>query len=174
MHIKNYETQFFVLSKTGIKTFLIVLVTIFWFCNNTSQNNLKKDSMAAINHSINTQKDSIRNSEVNDSVIQIRFPADSISTSVIGKMKGMNHPISVYVDVKQGRQFTASISSEDSTANVRINQLITPDGKADGPFGKELKFAIHQQGTYKLLIGENLMQGDEWKGKFKLTVKIED
>lgn len=77
------------------------------------------------------------------------------------------------IPVKQGRHLTASISSDDSAANVRINQIITPGGKADGPFGRDFTFAIHQQDTYRLLIGENLMQGDEWKGEFKLTVKVE-
>ncbi len=68
---------------------------------------------------------------------------------------------------------TAAILPEDSVANIRINQIFTPDGKADGPFGRELKQPLHQQGTYKLIIAENMMQGDEWKGNFKLTVKVE-
>lgn len=129
--------------------------------------------MAAENVSTNKGKDTIRNSEVNDSVIYIRFPADSISTTVSGKMKGINHPVTVLIPIKQGKQLTASIKTEDSLANIRINQIFTPDGKADGPFGKNLKRAIHQQGMYKLIIAENMMQGDEWKGTFVLTVKVE-
>ena len=75
--------------------------------------------------------------------------------------------------MKEGRRLTATILPEDSAANIRINQIFTPSGKADGPFGREVKRRLQEQGTYKLIIGENLMQGDEWKGKFKLTVKVE-
>lgn len=129
--------------------------------------------MAAENDSINKVKDALRDSEVNDSVINIRFPKDSISTTVSGKMKGINHPVTVLIPIRQGKQLIASLKTEDTLANIRINQIFTPGGKADGPFGRELKFAIKRQGTYKLIIGENLMQGDEWKGKFDLTVKVQ-
>lgn len=85
----------------------------------------------------------------------------------------MKHPVTVLIPIRQGKQLTASLKTEDSLANIRINQIFTPDGKADGPFGRELKLVIKQQGTYKLIIAENLMQGDEWKGKFDLTVKVQ-
>ncbi len=156
-----------------MKTFLIILMIIISSCNNTSQNNINTASKSAGNDSIETQKDTISNTEINDSIIHISFPKDSTWVTVNAKMKGFNHPVIVYIPVKQGRHLTASISSDDSAANVRINQIITPGGKADGPFGRDFTFAIHQQGTYRLLIGENLMQGDEWKGEFKLTVKVE-
>ncbi len=156
-----------------MKTFLITSAIVIYSCNNTSQNKLNTDSMAAENVSTNKGKDTIRNSEVNDSVIYIRFPADSISTTVSGKMKGMKLPVTVLIPIRQGKQLIASLKTEDSLANIRINQIFTPDGKADGPFGRELKLVIKQQGTYKLIIAENLMQGDEWKGKFNLTVNIQ-
>lgn len=111
--------------------------------------------------------------EVNDSLIHIRFPVNSTSTTVHGKMKGINFPVTVLIPIRQGKQLIASLKTEDSLANVRINQIFTPDGKADGPFGRELKLVIKQQGTYKLIIAENLMQGNEWKGKFNLTVKVQ-
>jgi len=156
-----------------MKTFLIILMIIISSCNNTSQNNINTASKSAGNDSIETQKDTISNTEINDSIIHISFPKDSTWVTVNAKMKGFNHLVTVYIPVKQGRHLTASISSDDSAANVRINQIITPGDKADGPFGRDFTFAIHQQGTYRLLIGENLMQGDEWKGEFKLTVKVE-
>lgn len=161
-----------------MKTVLIILMIMTLSCNNTGQNNVKPDSTVAQNDSITiqkdtTQKDTISNNEINDSIINMRFPKDTTQVTVNGEMKGFNRPVVVYIAVKQGKHLTASISSEDSTANIRINQIITPDGKADGPFGRDFTFAIHQQGMYKLLIGENLMQGDEWKGKFKLTIKVE-
>lgn len=156
-----------------MKSFFIILMVIV-ACNSRSNNKPDSNSTATRNDSATTVKDTISNNEeINDSIINIRFPKDSTSITVSGKMKGINHPITVLIPIKQGKQLTAVIRTEDSLANVRINQIFMPDGKADGPFGKELKRAIHQQGTYKLIISENMMQGEEWKGKFMLTVKVE-
>jgi len=166
-----------------MKPLLIALLVLSSACNNTGETKVNTDSITITKNdsahnekdtiSASTPKESVTNdSETNDSTIVVKFPKDSTWTTVVGKMKGVNHPVSVYIDVKQGKRLTAVISAEDSTANVRINQMITPDGKADGPFGKDFTFTIHQQGTYKLLIGENLMQGDEWKGNFKLTIRV--
>lgn len=172
-------------SKTCMKTSLISLLILFFSCNNGKQDMTKTDSLtdttnsAAIRneimktvHDTTNKKDKISDNENNDSTIHVRFQRDSISTTVDGRMRGFGHPVTVYIPIKQGKQFSARISSDDSTANIRINQIFTPDGKADGPFGREWKFAIRQQGMYKLLIGENLMQGDEWKGKFTLAIVV--
>ena len=162
-----------------MKTSLIVLIIIISACNDTSQNKVSGDSMTSDNDSTKISKNTISNNEVNhsnkanDSIILISFPKDSTWVTVDGRMKGINHPVTVYIPVKQGRHFTATVLPEDSTANIRINQIFTPDGKADGPFGRELKRTLHQQGIYKLILAENMMQGDEWKGNFKLTVRIE-
>lgn len=141
-------------------------------CNSNKQSEAASDSTSSANDTTNSSTSVIENTD-NDSIINIRFPQGSTSVTVTGKMKGIDHPITVFIPVKQGRQLTAFLVADDSLANIRINQLYTPDGKADGPFGRELKRAINQQGLYKLIIAENLMQGDEWKGKFSLTVNVE-
>ena len=163
-----------------MKTSLIALVIMAFSCNNENQPAANKDSVVLkenstkkIQETINNKvSDTINNIEINDSVIHIKFPKDSISTTVAGKMKGINHPVTVYIPVKHGKQLTAIVTTKDSIANIRFNQIFTPDGKADGPFGKELKRTIHQQGTYKLIIAEDMMQGDEYKGNFELTVMV--
>lgn len=166
-----------------MKALLIVLCAAALACNNTGENKMNTDSLAAKTGSINNKKDTTskntseegvsNNIATNDSTIHISFSKDSTWVTIDGKMKGINHPVSVYIPVKQGKQLTVTILPEDSLANIRINQIFTPDGKADGPFGRELKHTIKQPGTYKLIIAENMMQGEEWKGKFKLTVKVE-
>lgn len=50
--------------------------------------------------------------------------------------------------------------------NVRFNQIIMPDGSMDGPFGRDISYELPTKGTYKLLIGESLMQGDPYDGNF--------
>lgn len=149
------------------------MLTAAFSCNNISDDKVTNDdNIASKKDSTQTVKANTIVAEANDSVIHISFPKDSTHTTVSAKMKGINRPVTVYIPVKQGKQLTVSIAPEDAVANVRINQIFTPDGKADGPFGKELKRAIKQRGTYKIIIGEDLMQGDEWKGRFLLTVTV--
>lgn len=159
-----------------MKRFLIILFFALVSCRGTPTNTTNADTNVTTNSFDTTEIDSVSNIEANDqpndSTINIRFPKGGTSITVTGKMKGINHPITVYIPVKQGKQLTATLIPEDSTANIRFNQIFTPDGKADGPFGRELKRELHQQGTYKLIIGENLMRGEEWKGKFSLTVSV--
>lgn len=45
-------------------------------------------------------------------------------------MKGINHPVTVLIPIKQGKQLTASLKTEDSLANIRIKQIFTPDEKS--------------------------------------------
>lgn len=108
-----------------------------------------------------------------DSIFTIHFPKDSNSFTITGKLNGIGKPVTAIIPVKKGNQLTVVLVAEDSVANIRINQIFTPDGKADGPFGKSLKRKITEQGDYKIIIGEDQMQGEEWKGKFRLTVKVE-
>lgn len=153
-----------------MKLIKLFLLLIFISCNNDNENKASKDTEAVSEKDATSQNAS--DAQPNDSTINIQFPKGSFSIKVEGKIKGINHPITVNIPVKQGTQLTAYIQPEDSVANIRINQIFTPSGKADGPFGRDLKYAIKGEGNYKLIIGENLMQGDEWKGKFWLTVAV--
>lgn len=90
-------------------------------CNNVSQSKPNTDNIATMNDDINTGKDARTNSEVNDSIINIRFPAGSISTTVSGKMKGINHPVTVLIPIKQGKQLIALITTEGSLANISVS-----------------------------------------------------
>ena len=164
-----------------MKRLLVILLSSIVACNNSD---LKSKNTDTVTDSNDISQEGKKNSngpndrktaesEKNDSTILITFPHDSTWVTVNGKMKGINHPITVFIPVKQGKRLTAIILPEDSTANIRINQIFTPSGKADGPFGKELKRSLHEQGTYKIILAENMMQGEEWKGNFKLTIRVE-
>lgn len=165
-----------------MKIIITILLVVLLACNNISENNdtisadTKNDTVGYKNDAKNDKAplESVRKeSETKDSTILISFPKDSTWVAVAGKMRGINHPVTVYIPVKRGKLLTATLTSPDASANIRINQIFTPSGKADGPFGKELKQTLREQGTYKLILAENMMQGEEWKGKFNLTVRVE-
>ena len=82
---------------------------------------------------------------------------------------------SVYLEFETGnfRKMSAEIIPQsDSMANVRISQVVLPDGTMDGPFGRTVEYAIPSPGILRLVIGESLMQGDPWGGVFRVKVTL--
>ncbi|UGU18003.1 hypothetical protein LS482_08990 [Sinomicrobium kalidii] len=70
-------------------------------------------------------------------------------------------------------KLSAKLVSQDTTANIRFTQIFFPDGSADGPFGRELKYDLEQAGTHTLSVGENMMAGNPWSGDFTIEVKLD-
>lgn len=64
------------------------------------------------------------------------------------------------------------ITPKDSTANIRISQIIDSKGNSDGPFGQEIIHPIGEKGTHYILVSENQMQGEPWGGRFQLELKL--
>ena len=104
------------------------------------------------------------------STYHIVFPKDSTSTSIDAYMLGLAHPVTFYIKLKKGKKLTATINEMADPGNIRINQIILPDGSSGGPFGKSMEFPVKRSGTYKLIVGGSNMQGDDWKGAFTLHV----
>lgn len=60
----------------------------------------------------------------------------------------------------------------DTKANVRVSQIVMPDGTSDGPFGRDMTYSLTQTGEYQLIISESLMAGDPWAGRVDVTVGL--
>jgi hypothetical protein len=169
-----WSTIFLKLKEGLMRIVVLTLIATIVACNHIQNNtNAPGDSIISKTEANKSSINPVKTDFTKDTLIAIQFPSDSSSITVTGKMNGINNPVTVYVPVSKGNLLTVLLNPEDSTANIRINQLFTPDGKADGPFGKSLTRKVTQTGNYTLIIGENLMQGDEWKGTFTLTVRVE-
>lgn len=66
---------------------------------------------------------------------------------------------------------SAKINTVEKGRNLRINQIILPDGSADGPFSSEMKYTKKQSGTYKIVFGKNLMAEGKLTGNISVTVE---
>lgn len=62
------------------------------------------------------------------------------------------------------------LESPTNTANIRIGQLVSPDGSADGPFGKVLEYRFKDTGQYYITVSENLMVGDHYNGAYQVRI----
>lgn len=66
---------------------------------------------------------------------------------------------------------SVKINTVEKNRNLRINQIILPDGSSDGPFSKEMKYTKKKKGTYKIVIGKNLMAEGKLVGNVSVSVK---
>ncbi len=86
--------------------------------------------------------------------------------------KEPDQTIYVMFHSKGFKTINASLSSTDSTANIRFSQIFLPDGSMDGPFGRELIYNLPADGTYRISIHENMMAGDPWGGDFAVEIEL--
>lgn len=68
-------------------------------------------------------------------------------------------------------QLKANIVPENNNMNIRFNQIKTPDGKYDGPFGREISYKISGKGEVWLIIGKNLMAEGDNMGRFSVRIE---
>ncbi|MEI7477366.1 MAG: hypothetical protein WCJ81_02310 [bacterium] len=73
-----------------------------------------------------------------------------------------------------GDTITLTVQSPSSKTSVRVSQIISPDGKADGPFSQNTVFKAPSQGMYNFIIKPNLMASEEpYTGEVKVYVSIQ-
>jgi hypothetical protein len=103
----------------------------------------------------------------------ITLEKDSNFVVINDTLNGLSDKKTYVIEAQDGQTFIAKITTPSDTANIRINQIISPSGEADGPFGKDITYPIAETGAWKIILGGSLMQGDDYKGSYKLTLVIE-
>jgi hypothetical protein len=156
-----------------MKLIYLVLIITSAGCNYSNHNSVVTKDSTPSNADTNVENPAIPVLATSDSIINVTFPKGAKAITVEGNMRGIDKPVTVLIAAKKGQSLSALLIPEDTTANIRINQVIFADSKADGPFGRELHKKIPTEGTLKLIIAENKMQGEEWKGKFTLNLKLQ-
>lgn len=60
----------------------------------------------------------------------------------------------------------------DTNGNIRVSQIIFPDGTSDGPFGKDMTFDLTKSGSYQVILAPNMMAGDPWSGEVDMSLEL--
>lgn len=76
----------------------------------------------------------------------------------------------IFIAVHTADSVRIKINTPSDTANIRISQLFSPDGTADGPFGKELTYRFIDSGQYFITINENKMIGNHYTGSYEVEI----
>lgn len=68
--------------------------------------------------------------------------------------------LTIPLRITSGKELFGVLNPADTMAAIRFSQIVCPDGTTDGPFGRELHYAFTSAGTYRLIVSENNMAGD--------------
>ena len=104
--------------------------------------------------------------------IRVEFPIGSTQVTLNGNIKGFGQNIPYVFEVSKGQKLNAIVKPKTGEGNIRIGQIIDPSGKADGPFGDQMKYNLNESGDWKLVLSENMMSGEPWAGEYLLTIEI--
>lgn len=104
--------------------------------------------------------------------IRVRFPEGSTQVTLNGTINGFGQNIYYVFEVRKGQKLTSRVKPKSGSGNIRISQIIDPTGKADGPFGGYMTYALDKAGDWKIVLNENMMSGKPWAGEYLLTIEI--
>src|SRR5690606_7305752 len=90
-----------------------------------------------------------------DSLIVATVSAGSIPDSIPSEVTRAYQRIEVIIDQVNTDSVVAFVNAPGTERNMRINQIIMPDGSMDGPFGHDIHYGTAQKGNYKLIIGKD-------------------
>lgn len=146
----------------------VVLSLIIYGCS--SGNNRNKKEVTEADKALQEQADSNLIVYPSDSGTVHLDLTDGRGELIIHKNKDQ----SIYLIFNSDgyKKLSATLSSPDSLANIRFSQIILPDGKMDGPFGRDMNYDLPINGTYRIRIHENMMAGDPWEGNFAVKVQL--
>lgn len=68
---------------------------------------------------------------------------------------------------------TIRIITPGDTGNIRLAQIVSPDGETDGPFGKAYTDSLQIPGVYRIIVAENLMQESLYQGTYTVRVDMQ-
>lgn len=107
-----------------------------------------------------------------DPVIQVTVPAETLPVTrlqrtITSDMQSIRLSVT---DLDVG-QLRVSIAHNKPDANIRISQVIRPDGSMDGPYGQQLVYDIKQRGNYSFIINKSNMASGTQVGDVFITLE---
>lgn len=146
--------------------------------NTTPQGSTDKTDANASTEEKEQQKKDSKEPEKKESLrdksgaIIVKFPAGATQVTLNGKINGFGEQITYVFEASKGQKLFANVMSVEMDANIRISQIISPSGNADGPFGEKTNYNLDESGNWKIVLSENQMAGDPWKGEYQLLISI--
>lgn len=126
---------------------------------------INNDSLKTI-QKIDNDTDEIKNGQI----IKV-VDGEKLPLLIDEKFTDKNQKLVLKIRNYKKSSLKASILSQNNKMNIRFNQIKTPDGKFDGPFGRDLSYKIPKNGEVWLIIGKNLMAEGDIVGDFSVRIE---
>lgn len=107
-----------------------------------------------------------------DSLIIASVTAGSIPDSIALQVDHVFQRIHVEIKNVTTDSLVATLSMPAGGRNLRINQIVMPDGAMDGPFGNDIHYGTAKPGDYTLIIGKDNMADGQVEGPVTLYLRL--
>jgi hypothetical protein len=131
------------------------------------------DSTATVRQKIDKDSGTIPEPPVlKDTSVLVSFDS-SRQQSAYSRLGRTGPSITYHFSIKKPENIIARIIPDKAGCNVRFNQIVMPGNKTDGPFGLELNYKLPRKGSYKLIVGHNMMAGDPEVCDFRIEISLQ-
>ena len=145
----------------------VSLLIIIFSCNESVRKNKQVENIQTDSVSSPAKKDTLTNFQENK---MLQPGSDTFTIQL--HLNGIKDKQTILVAIKSGNELFAVINKDNRKANIRINQIEMPDSTFDGPFGDSLHYRLKITGTYKIIVGHNLMAEGKPSGNFILKAWV--
>ncbi|HMR82660.1 MAG TPA: hypothetical protein PKE30_05995 [Niabella sp.] len=118
-----------------------------------------------------TELDSVSAVIPAERVIEVTVPAATLPVKLDKTIVSETQSIYVTITDMDTGLLNASISHSKPDANLRISQVIMPDGSTDGPFGQQITFDARQKGDYVIIINKSNMASGSQIGDVVINIE---
>lgn len=147
------------------------IIFLFFACINNSNNisvSNKRDGPKRISET------SVDKPVILDTITKVELSKRTDTKHLHGTLHGVDDHIKITVNIIDGDSLYAVLIPMLNDAVMRINQVILPDGSADGPFARSLKYEIKKPGIYTLIISNNLMAEGKTTSDYHLELNVKE
>ncbi|MBD1427325.1 hypothetical protein [Sphingobacterium arenae] len=110
--------------------------------------------------------------ETVEDLMEYEVPADNKPLEFQRK-KELGQKDTISFEIQKPSFVRMKLLLPSDSGNIRINQLVMPDGEMDGPFGKTYEAYFDQLGTYQIIIAESMMAENPYTGDYALRIEME-
>lgn len=159
---------------TGMRKISCWVLLLLTACHSPQEKNMPAKTIEpqpATFDAVVDQPDTIPYNVQIDTVIHLS--PDSLQTATAkGAISKAKNQIYCYLSVSKKQTIRAKLIPVSEDLNIRFSQLIFPDHHTEGPFGRELVYALREPGLYQLVIAPNRMASGAFNGDFELQVSL--
>lgn len=156
----------------------IFLVTLIGLTSCTQNNKIsplpnpvpQTNSWALWNQDTPSENTWSKNKKEDSNSYWLMLKSGDSTNFLINHLKGKED--SIVFKNTDGKVLKVKISFLGKSWNLRLSQIVAPDGRMEGPFWVETNYQLTQNGEYTLKFNENQMAWDPWSWTAQIDISM--